>query len=82
MRQQWAARHPTGLKWWSPAEDQKLVRLWTEPMGVLTKVFGRDATSISNRGCALRRKGIALADRRGIELAARSTRCAAGTGLA
>lgn len=82
VRTQWSARHPTGRRWWSRAEDRKLIELWSEPMSVLTKEFGRDAVSISNRGCALRRKGIELADRRDIERAARATRCAAGTGFA
>lgn len=66
VRMQWSARHPTGWRWWTRAEDRKLIRLWSEPMDVLTKVFGRDRVSISNRGCALRRRGIALADRRGM----------------
>lgn len=63
---QWSARHPTGWRWWTRAEDRKLIRLWSEPMDVLTKVLGRDRVSISNRGCALRRRGHVLPDRRGM----------------
>ena len=73
VRMQWSARHPTGWRWWSRAEDKNLVRLWSEPMAVLIKVFGRDRVSISNRGCALWRKGIVLADRRGMERARAGT---------